>query len=217
VWCFPWCQRPLNRAKASERYRSQKICIVHGPVQGQLNTCKMNRLRWGLRAVGVPHVQWLWARLVLSNINSDSGRHHSHLSSVVPSFQIKFAPLLNLWVGVGVAGIATRYGLDGPGIDSRGGTRFSAPLQTGPGAHPASYTMGTPYFPGVKQPECGVDHPPHRAPRLKKEYSYISTPPVSAFLVCSKVNFTIYTFTLTLPLLCLISLSTFNFGTIHKR
>ena len=40
-------------------------------------------------------------------------------------------------------GIATRYGLDGPGIESRWGARFSAPAPTGPGAHPASYTMGT--------------------------------------------------------------------------
>ena len=40
-------------------------------------------------------------------------------------------------------GIATRNGLDGPGIESRWGARFSAPVQTGPGAHPASYTMGT--------------------------------------------------------------------------
>jgi hypothetical protein len=46
-------------------------------------------------------------------------------------------------------GIATGYGLDGPGIESRwGGARFSAPVQTGPGAHPASCTMGTGSFPG---------------------------------------------------------------------
>ena len=38
-------------------------------------------------------------------------------------------------------GIATRYVLDGPRIDSRrGGARFSAPAQTDPGAHPASCT-----------------------------------------------------------------------------
>jgi hypothetical protein len=30
------------------------------------------------------------------------------------------------------------------------GARFSAPVQTGPGAHPASCTMGTRSFPGVK-------------------------------------------------------------------
>jgi len=47
--------------------------------------------------------------------------------------------------------------------------RFSAPVQTGPGAHRASYTMGTGSFPGLKRPGRGVDHPPHLAPRLKKE------------------------------------------------
>jgi hypothetical protein len=31
-----------------------------------------------------------------------------------------------------------------------GGTRFSAPVQTGPGAHPASYTTDTGSFPGGK-------------------------------------------------------------------
>ena len=41
-------------------------------------------------------------------------------------------------------GAATHYRLDGPGIESRwGGARFSAPIQTSPGAHPASFTMGT--------------------------------------------------------------------------
>jgi hypothetical protein len=36
-------------------------------------------------------------------------------------------------------GIATGYGLDGPGIESRWGARFFAHVQTGPGAHPASW------------------------------------------------------------------------------
>jgi hypothetical protein len=58
------------------------------------------------------------------------------------------------------------------------GARFSAPIHTGPGAHPASYTVGTRSFPGVKRPGHGVDHPPHLAPRLKKEFSYTSTPPL---------------------------------------
>jgi len=47
-------------------------------------------------------------------------------------------------------GTATGYGLDGPGIESRWEARFSAPVQTGPGAHPASCTMSTGSFPGVK-------------------------------------------------------------------
>ena len=49
-----------------------------------------------------------------------------------------------------VVGIATGYRLDGPGIESRLGARFSAPVQTGPGAHPASCTMGAESFPGIK-------------------------------------------------------------------
>ena len=39
------------------------------------------------------------------------------------------------------------------------GARFSAPVQTGSEAHPASYTMGTGSFPGVKRPGRGVDYP----------------------------------------------------------
>jgi hypothetical protein len=49
------------------------------------------------------------------------------------------------------------------------GSRFSAPVQAGPEAHPASYTVGTGSFLGVKRLGRGVDHPPHVAPRLKKE------------------------------------------------
>jgi len=40
------------------------------------------------------------------------------------------------------------------------GARFSAPVRTGPGAHPASYTMGTGSFPGVKLLGHGIEHPP---------------------------------------------------------
>jgi len=62
---------------------------------------------------------------------------------------------------------AVRAGRSGDRIPMA--ARFSAPVQTGPGPHPPSYTMGTGSFPGVKQPKCGVDLPPHLAPRLKKE------------------------------------------------
>jgi len=47
-------------------------------------------------------------------------------------------------------GIATDCGLDGLGIESWWEARFSAPVQTGPGVHPAFCTMGTASFPGVK-------------------------------------------------------------------
>jgi hypothetical protein len=36
--------------------------------------------------------------------------------------------------------------------------------------------MGTGSFPWVKRPRRVVEHPPYLAPRLKKEYSYTSTP-----------------------------------------
>ena len=57
-------------------------------------------------------------------------------------------------------GIATRYDLDGPGIESRWGAIFSAHVRTGPGAHPASCTMGTGSSPGVNRPWRGLVHPP---------------------------------------------------------
>ena len=60
-----------------------------------------------------------------------------------------------------VVGIATCYGLDGPGIESRLGARFSSHVQTGRGAHPAICTMGTGSFRAIKQPELGVDSLPH--------------------------------------------------------
>jgi len=59
----------------------------------------------------------------------------------------------------GSVGTATRYGLDGPGMESRWEARFSAPVQTGPGAHPASYTMNTGSFPGVKWSGPCADYP----------------------------------------------------------
>jgi len=40
--------------------------------------------------------------------------------------------------------------VDGPGIEARGGTRFSAPVQTDPGAHPPSRIMVTRSFKGGK-------------------------------------------------------------------
>jgi hypothetical protein len=46
-----------------------------------------------------------------------------------------------------VVGTATRYRVNGPGIKPGWGRDFAAPIQNGPGAHPASYKMGTGSFP----------------------------------------------------------------------
>jgi hypothetical protein len=60
------------------------------------------------------------------------------------------------------------------------GATFSAPVQTGRGAHPASYTMGTGSFLGVKRPGRGVDHPPSSSAEVKERvelYLYSSSGP----------------------------------------
>ena len=61
-------------------------------------------------------------------------------------------------------GIATGYGLDGPGR-----TRFSTPVQTGPGTHPASCTNGYRAFPGGKErPGRDADPSPLLVPWSRK-------------------------------------------------
>jgi len=60
-----------------------------------------------------------------------------------------------------------------PGIEKYNripvGARFSAPVHTGPGAHPASCKMGTGSFPGIKRPGRGADHSPPSSAVVKKE------------------------------------------------
>jgi hypothetical protein len=76
----------------------------------------------------------------------------------------------------GVVGIATlRSGRSGDRVQVR--ARFSAPVLTGPGAHPATYTMGTGSFPGVKRPGRGVNHPPLFSAEVKERVElYICSP-----------------------------------------
>ena len=83
-------------------------------------------------------------------------------------------------------GIATRYGLEGPGIESRlGGRDFLHLSQTSPGAHSAPYTMGTGSFPGVKRLGRGVDHPPpHIGAEVKERVElYLYSPSGSSWPV----------------------------------
>jgi hypothetical protein len=55
------------------------------------------------------------------------------------------------------------------------GVRISGPVQTGPGAHPAPYTLGTESMPGIKPGRALTTHP-HVALRLKKEKRYTPIP-----------------------------------------
>jgi hypothetical protein len=94
-------------------------------------------------------------------------------------------------------GIATGYGLDGPGIESRWG-RFSSPVQTGPGAHPASSTTGPGSFPGTKSDQ-GVTLTPHpvlvlwsRKGRAIHLLPLGAVRPVQSLSACTRVHFTFY-------------------------
>jgi hypothetical protein len=67
------------------------------------------------------------------------------------TFQLGFYLGLYSHRGLGSSvGMVTDYGLGGLEIKSRWGARFSAPVQSGPGAHPASCTVGTGSFLGIK-------------------------------------------------------------------
>ena len=75
---------------------------------------------------------------------------------------IKFSRTTRSVIGnrVNAVGIATRYGLDGPGIESRWGRDFPHPSRPalGPTQSPVEWVPGLSL--GVKRPGCGVDHPP---------------------------------------------------------
>jgi len=46
--------------------------------------------------------------------------------------------------------------------------KFSAPIQTSPGAHPTSCTLGTRSFPAVERPGLGIDHSPPSIAEVKE-------------------------------------------------
>ena len=98
------------------------------------------------------HAEWTYENLqwrVCTNI----------LLSFFVSFILILTPFYLLILGVEsycsmgpvAQSVATDYGLDGSGSNP-GGDGIFPPVQTGPEAHPASCTMGTGSFPGVK---CG--------------------------------------------------------------
>ena len=58
-----------------------------------------------------------------------------------------------------VVDIATGYGLDGPGIESRWGEIFRTRPDRPWGPPSLLYSGDRVYFPGVKRPGRGLDHP----------------------------------------------------------
>jgi len=72
--------------------------------------------------------------------------------------------------------IATDYGLDGPGIESRWGTRFSARPDR-PWGPPSLLYNGYRIFPwGKVRPGSAADYSPPSSAKVLKEWSYTSTP-----------------------------------------
>ena len=79
-----------------------------------------------------------------------------------------------------VVGIATSYGLDGPGIKSRWGARFSAPVQTDPGEPPGLLYTEYRVIPGGKgcRGVALITHP-DLAPKLQSTGLIISPSGIS--------------------------------------
>ena len=57
------------------------------------------------------------------------------------------------------------------------GVTFSTSVQTSPGAHPASYTMDTGWFPRVKQLLRGINHSPPSSTKVKERVKLHFRPP----------------------------------------
>jgi hypothetical protein len=120
------------------------------------------------------HVSNGWSQTAASPINL-SGTASPLLPFVYISLVLKVLVCQN-----SVIGIATSYGLKGPGIESPCGRDFP---------HPSRQTLGPNHPPikcirlitGVKRPDS--NHLCHIAPSLKKEYNYNSTFP-RAIIVC---------------------------------
>ena len=86
-----------------------------------------------------------------------------HVTSSQVSSSVPFKNLYSYWIWIVgrfiSAGIATRYRMDCPGIESHLWARFSASVQTDPGALLATCTIRTASLLEVKRLGSGVDHP----------------------------------------------------------
>jgi hypothetical protein len=87
---------------------------------------------------------------------------------------VVFMPELPSMQFDGSVGVATRYGMDGPGFELQPGQEIFSPppSRPTPGAHRVSCAMGArSIFPdaggGVKRPGRGFDHPPSPSAQVK--------------------------------------------------
>jgi hypothetical protein len=165
------------------------MCLVWGRILYRVCLCYyedqelyMNELYWRIcQHHFINSIQYSiqWIIQYSHKINIQSITHT--FDYIFRFYETIFRPIFIVWRytycgGPGSSfGIATGYGLDGPGIESRWGARFSAPVQTGPGAHPSSCTGS---FPGVESGR-GVTLTPHHllVPRSKNRVElYLYSP-----------------------------------------
>ena len=96
-----------------------------------------------------------------------------------------------------VVGMATGYGLDGPGFESRWGGEISRTCPDRPWGTPSLLYNGYRVFPGgKKRPVRDANPSPPSSAVVMKEYNYTSTPPmgctaVQSLSACTRVHFTL--------------------------
>ena len=106
-----------------------------------------------------------------------SSIHHRYLSFLV-TVTFSFLLYVYIWSQDSSVGIATRYGLESPGIESRWGEIFRTYPDRLRG-RPSLLYNGYRVFPGGKRrPGRDADHIPPSSAEVKKELSYTSTHPV---------------------------------------
>ena len=155
-------------------------------VKCQIRNTKYTALRLFTPVTFIIATNFYKLHISAQRVKPSSGLHLSTCRGIPDTFYVFY---IRPDGPVGVVGIATRYGLDGPGIESRWGERFSAPFHTGPGAHPASYKMGTGSFLRVKRPGRGVDHLSPMQRRGQRKSRTRTLLPLWAFVACSRENY----------------------------
>jgi len=93
-------------------------------------------------------------------------------------------------------GIATGFGLGGPGIESRSGRDFPHFSRPAPGPTGLLYNGYRVYSGGKKRPGRDADPSPHSSAVVKKSRAIPLTPlwpvrPVQSLSVCTRVHFTL--------------------------
>jgi hypothetical protein len=110
--------------------------------------------------------------LILGVLGNKRERHRLWTEWCCTFSKFNLSLIYERWTGDSSVGTATRYGLDGPGIESRWGRDYPHPPRPalGPTQPPIQWV------PGVKRPGRGVDPPPysHRAPGLRTCLRYTS-------------------------------------------